>query len=223
MTPKDIKIVIVSNKESSEIKSINTLKNPNNYPIFISKVFGFGNARNYGARHFGDSGLMIQLNDDLELSPDLLDFAQTIKRGEFAFQLVRSNVGDQPCSRVFIIHLEDYWKVGGCDASLKYFFEDGDFYHRATQQGLHFRIVPDNLAIHIPHQHAFYKPNMRKLVSIEAEVCRVFVKYGSNVVRFRHIDRFFVPFRDYRVVLQHLVLRVTFTIYFITKKTLKIN
>src|SRR3990170_8549332 len=113
-------VVVVSNKPKAEMKTLRYLPFPkiwNN--LYIARRFGYGPARNQGAEHFGTEGLMVQLNDDLALSPDLWNYARTYRQGEFGFQVVNEWV----CSRVFIIHLEDYWKIGGCDNSIKFAFE----------------------------------------------------------------------------------------------------
>lgn len=210
-----IDIVVITNKSAEQIKTLATLHCPFPHKLVLCRAFGFGTARNTGALGL-DNNLVVQLNDDLVLSPMLWQFAMTINDGEFAFQVVTNNKGEgQPCSRVFIIHKKDYWRVGGCDNSLKYFFEDGDFYDRAIAAGLKFKAAPDSLAVHIPHVHAFYNPPMAKLARIESEVCRVFVKHKRKVTS--DFVGFFVPFRDYRVVLQHFILRVLFMVYWIIR------
>ena len=186
--------------------------------FFVSRAVGFGKARNVGAIMSGKNGLMVQFNDDLILSSAIWAFLLTLKPGEFAFQIDRS-CGTHVCSRVFAIYLEDFWKVGGFDSNLKYFFEDGDFYHRAILHGLRFREVPETLAIHIPHAHAFYKP--KKWLATESEFCMLFVKYNQNLISFSRLDRFFVPFRDYRVAIQHFILRIIFLNYWLLRRLIK--
>ena len=205
-----LNIAIITNKPTSQIKTLQTLQCPQPHRITLSRAKGFSNARN-AAITIG--GLNIQLNDDLILTPKLWEFAQTIKPGEFAFQLAHEATGDRPCSRVFMIYPEDFYIAQGFDKDLNYFFEDGDFYYRALSKGLKFRAVPDEAAIHIPHKHAFYKPKPKA----EFEAAKIYVKYGQLMMPFKHIDRFFIPFRDYKVALQHFVLRTTFIIYWILK------
>jgi hypothetical protein len=155
------------------------------------------------------------LNDDLVISPELWRYVLSLKRGEFGLQVIHNTKsGDQPCSRVFAIYGSDYWRVGGCDNSLKYFFEDGEFYIRALEAGLQFRRVPNECAVHIPHRHAFYD-NKARVFAVTSEVCHVFVKYKRRVSC--DFVGFFVPFRDYRVVVQHLVLRIGFMVYWIIR------
>lgn len=209
---KNIKVIIVTNKtdptKTATYKSI--MNNLGEFNMLgFSQTPGFGAARNYGAKLCGSSGLMVQFNDDLVLYPHLFSWLRTIQRGEFALQIVGSNV----CSRVFALHVSDYWRVGGCDSRIKYYFEDGDFYIRALKAGLKFRKVPDMFVHHIPHQHALYNPVKNIYVSVE--VARLYHKFGRNLRV--SIFRFFVPFRDYRVVLQHFMLRCIFLCYYIIK------
>jgi hypothetical protein len=205
-----INIAIITNKPISQIKTLQTMHCPYPHRVILSRAIGFSNARNTAITI---GGLNVQLNDDLVLSPKLWEFASTIKQGEFAFQIAHEETGDRPCSRVFMIYPEDFHIAEGFDSELKYFFEDGDFYYRALSKGLKFRAIPDEAAIHIPHKHGFYKPK----VQAESEAAMVYVKYGQQMMPFKHIDRFFIPFRDYHVTLQHFVLRVTFMVYWITR------
>ncbi len=215
MNAASLNIVVVSNKPLNKIKTFETLNCPYRYRLIVCGAAGFGNARNVAAKVFGGSGLMVQFNDDLVLSSKIWDWLCGLERGEFAFQCVDGRA----CSRVFAIWLEDYWRVGGFDSSLKYYFEDGDFYQRAIDAGLRFRRVPNSLARHIPHVHALYNPKMCQMAKIDNEVARVFVTHKRHA--FDRFNRFFVPFRDYRVVVQHLVLRSVFLVYWIWIGSLK--
>ena len=199
------KVVLISNKQIEDIRTLTQIP----YPCFISRVFGFGPARNYGAKHYGNSGLMVQFNDDLVLNPRIWGFIQAFKRGEFGLQIVDEWV----CSRVFVIHLEDYWKVGGCMENIKFAFEDGDFYLRALQAGLRFRRIPSNLAIHIPHQHSWM--SMKNIAKIDSEWSRLFVKYKRNAKR--NMFAFFIRPFHWKVVFQHFVLKVFFTNYWLLR------
>jgi hypothetical protein len=203
-------IAIITNKPKEEIKTLQTLHCVVPHKIVFCRAKGFANARN---KAISKEGLNVQLNDDLVLSPGLWQFTSTVKRGEFAFQLAHEETGDRPCSRVFIIHQEDFSYVGGFNEKLKYFFEDGDFYYRALAKGLKFRVIPDDVALHISHKHAFYTAKL----AVESEAAKVYVMYGQRMMPFKYVDRFFIPFRDYHVALQHLVLRVLFMVYWITR------
>jgi hypothetical protein len=213
-TRRIINIAIISNKQLPEIKTLKTLSCPYPHKIILSGIKGFSRARNAA---FVSTGLNVQLNDDLVLSPKLWDFASELKPGEFAFQVAHELTGDRPCSRVFMIFPEDFLKVGGFDNSIWYFFEDGDFFYRALEKGLKFRSIPDEAAIHIPHKHAFYKPKFQA----ESEAAMIYVKYGERMMPFKYVDRFFIPFRDYHVALQHFVLRTVFMVYWIIRGIIK--
>jgi hypothetical protein len=189
--------------------TLKTLKLPSGAHLVVSRAFGFGSARNEGAKVLGKTGLMVQFNDDLILSPEIWDFIFSLKIGEFALQVVNEWV----CSRVFIIHLEDYWSIGGCDDSIKYAFEDGDFYLRAVKAGLRFRRVPDSLAQHIPHLHSWMKT--KNMAKIDWEWTRLFVKYKRQAKH--NMFAFYIRPFHWKVVFQHFVLKVSFTVYWIIK------
>ena len=203
-----LSIVIVSNKPVEKMATLKTLNQPKFSSLIITRAFGFGKARNEGAVLSG-KGLMVQLNDDLVLNPNLWEFAESFKRGEFGFQVV----GEWVCSRVFIINLEDYWRIGGCDSNIKFAFEDGDFYIRALKAGLKFRRVPDDLAVHIPHEHSWM--SMKNIAQIDWEWSRLFVKHKRQAKR-NMVAFFFRPFH-WRVIFQHFVLKTCFTIFWIIR------
>ena len=152
---------------------------------------------------------MVQFNDDLVLSQHIWNQILNLKFNEF----ILTHEGEHLCSRVFAIYLEDFWKIHGCDEKIKYCFEDGDFAYRAQQAGLKLKVLSPEFAKHIPHPHAFYNP--KRIIPITWEFCKMYVKYKRNFTE--NPSRFFFPFRDYRVVLQHLTLRLTFTLVWIIK------
>jgi hypothetical protein len=190
------------------VKTLETLQCPVQHRVFFCRTLGYGKARNVVAKKFG-SGLMVQFNDDLVLSPNIWNVILQLKHGEF----ILTHEGNNLCSRVFAIHVEDFWKVNGCDESIKYCFEDGDFAFRAQQYGLKLKVLSPDFAKHIPHKHAFYNP--KRIVPISWEFCQMYVKYKRTFTD--DPLRFFFPFHDYRVVLKHLLLRTTFTIIWIIK------
>jgi GT2 family glycosyltransferase len=192
--------------------SLKTLRQPVGSSLVVSRAFGFGLARNDGAKLLGNHGLMVQFNDDLVLSPKIWDFVFSVKHGEFAFQVVDEWV----CSRVFVVHLEDYWGVGGCDENIKFAFEDGDFYLRAVKAGLKFKRVPDSLAVHIPHEHCWMR--MKNIAQVDWEWSRLFVKYKRQAKR--NMFGFFIRPFHWHVVFQHFVLKVSFTVYWIIRGVL---
>lgn len=204
-----LNIAIITLKPVDKVKTLETLHCPVQHKLSFCRTLGYGKARNTVAKKFGSSGLMVHFNDDLILSPQIWKQILNLKRGEF----ILTREGKHLCSRVFAVYLEDFWKVNGCDENIKYVFEDGDFAYRAQQAGLKLKVLSPEFAKHIPHIHSFYKS--KKIVPISWESCKMYVKYKRNF----DSDplRFFIPFRDYRVVLQHLLLRVTFTIVWIVR------
>lgn len=179
--------------------------------FIVSRSYGYGLARNDAAKFFGKKGLMVQFNDDLVLSPDIWNYLNSYQRGEFGFMVVDEWV----CSRVFVIHLEDFWRIGGCDENIKYAFEDGDFYIRATQQGLRFKPIPSKLAKHISHPHSWW--TMKNIAQIDFEWSQLFVKYKRKAKR-NMFAFYFRPFH-WKVLIQHFILKVIFTIYWIIRGT----
>lgn len=209
-----MQIAIITNKESSQIRLFDSFYCPLPYRLILCRARGFGAARNVAAKAFGDKGLMVMFNDDLVLSPKIWDFIVSVKRGEYAMQVE----GPHVCSRVLVVHLEDYWSIGGCDESLRYYFEDGDFHIRAQKQGLKLRVVPAEYAKHIPHRHALLKPNLY----VASEVARLMVKYQRELDSF---SRYFVPFRyglkGISVVVVHFLLRVAALDYWLLRSIVK--
>jgi hypothetical protein len=203
-----LNIGIVTLKSVDKIRTLETLNCPVPYKLFFCRTLGYGKARNNTALEFGTSGLMVQFNDDLILSQDIWHNILSLKRGEF----ILTHDGEHLCSRVFAIYLEDFWNIR-FDESIKYCFEDGDFAYRAQQAGLKLKVLSPKFSKHIPHPHSFYKP--KRIVPITWEFCKMYVKYN------RHFDKnplnFFFPFHDYKVAVQHLILRLTFTVIWIIK------
>ena len=152
---------------------------------------------------------MVQFNDDLIISQKIWDHILNLKPSEF----ILTHDGEHLCSRIFAIHLQDFWQVGGCDETIKYCFEDGDFAYRAQQQGLQLKVLSPDFAKHIPHPHAFYNP--KKIIPITWEFCKMYVKYKRNFDL--NPINFYFPFHDYKVALKHLTLRVAFTVAWIIK------
>jgi hypothetical protein len=204
-----LNIAVITLKPSSHVKTLETLKCPVPHRLIFCRTRGYGKARNTAAAVFGGYGLMVQFNDDLVLSPQIWRHILSLKRGEF--MLTRE--GEHLCSRVFAVHLEDYWNVHGCDSKIKYVFEDGDFAFRAQKFGLKLKVLSPDFAKHIPHVHAFYKS--KYIVPITWESCRLYVKYKRSFTD--NPLRFFFPFHDYRVILQHFTLRSMFMIAWIIR------
>jgi glycosyltransferase involved in cell wall biosynthesis len=120
---QSVSIVIVSGKKTNKtLQSLHDL--PEGSEIIVSTKQGLGFARNYGAFRCRYD-LMVQLDDDLEIYPEFWGWVQSLKVGEFAMGTVD---GVNPATRVFAIHLQDFFAVGGFDSSFRYIFEDWDFF-----------------------------------------------------------------------------------------------
>jgi hypothetical protein len=205
-----INIAIITLKTIDKIQTLKTLNCPYPHRLIFCRAKGFGNARNVAATYFGSSkDVMVQFNDDLVISPKIWKHILELKHGEF----ILSREGEHLCSRIFAIHLNDYWSVGGCDGNITYCFEDGDFAYRAQKKHLRLKVLSPKFAKHIVHPHAFYNP--KRIVPITWEFCKMYVKYT------RHFDKnplhFYFPFHDYKVALKHLILRLVFTVIWIIK------
>jgi len=206
-----LSIAIITLKPYSQIKTLDTLHCPVPYNLLFCRTKGYGKARNVAASYFKPFDLMVQFNDDLVLSSQIWNHILSLGQEEFML----THDGPNLCSRVLAIHVNDFWKINGCDSSIKYCFEDGDFAYRAQQAGLKLKILSPEFAKHISHKHSFYNP--KHIVPITWEFCKMYVKYKRNFTD--DPMRFFFPFHDYRVLLQHFLLRITFTLTWIIKGT----
>lgn len=138
-------IIITSCKP--EIKTLQYLPTElRGFHVVVSREFGVGLARNVGAEKCG-GGLLVFLDDDLNLHPKVADYIVNVAPGEFAMTFLSGF----PCSRVLAIHSNDFFKLGGFDDSIRFTGEDRDFFVRAVDSGLRFKPVPIGLVHHIPH------------------------------------------------------------------------
>jgi glycosyltransferase involved in cell wall biosynthesis len=140
-----ISIIIPSCKE--EIATLDSLDScPVGFEVIVSKVSGLGRCRNYGVRK-AQHDFIVMFDDDIVVSPEIWHHVLNVKRGEFAMAFLSGF----PCSRVVAVHAEDFWRIGGFDESIKFTGEDRDFYVRALEAGLRFKLVPLSLVYHVPH------------------------------------------------------------------------
>jgi glycosyltransferase involved in cell wall biosynthesis len=143
--------------------------------VIVRRDSGIAFARNQGARA-ATLGLMVQLDDDLTLKPEIWSFIRSVKPGEFAMCYVTRHVA----TRVFIIHLDDFWQLGGFDEAIRYVWEDGEFYMRAVKAGLRFRLVPPNLYVHRDHTSVRMSSRL-KAFKTGWEWCKFFARYNRWV------------------------------------------
>jgi glycosyltransferase involved in cell wall biosynthesis len=203
----EISVVIISGKqENKTLHSLNGL--PDGSQVIVSTKRGLGFARNFGASCCTNS-LMVQFDDDLEVEPEFWSWLQNLKSGEFAMATVD---GVNPATRVFAVHLSDFFKVGGFNPNIKYIYEDWEFFRAAVKHGLRFKMVPNRLYIHIQHTN---RNEGRNKFKIHWESARIWAKYpaysgdffGRKNPLFNAMYFFFKPIRglDFKVFLVRFI------------------
>jgi len=180
-----------------------------NFPheTLIVKTRGWGKARCFGIDN-AQNDFVVMVNGDVEVKAEAWPLLFSCKHGEFFM----ANHNGGACSRIFAIHREDCNSV--CfNSSLKYIFEDGDFYVRALAKGFKCHIVPSNLYVHPTH----YNPilfDFKQSWFLDWEYSRMFAKY-SFFVR-RDLFNFFIqPFSVKRV--PNMILRVYATLFWVAR------
>jgi GT2 family glycosyltransferase len=143
--------------------------------IFV-RTSGIGLARSMGALA-AKGDLIVMLDSDLHVKPELWAWLLTLKHGTFA--MVKNPEHQSYSSRVFAMHKDDYVKTGGFDHSLKYLWEDGEFALRASNLGFKIVPVPSNLYQHIAHQPRFQKKQF--FVQFNWEYARLIVKFNRRI------------------------------------------
>jgi len=142
---KAVSIIIPTIKNN--ITTLTSLEHcPVSHELIISRKYGLGLARNYGAKQARNE-LLVFLDDDLTLKPEIWKEILDTEKGEFRMIFVKGF----PITRVMVIHQEDFWNVGGFDPYFLFSSEDRDFYARALLHGLHFKPIPISLTIHKSH------------------------------------------------------------------------
>lgn len=180
------------------------------HETWIVKVRGWGLAR-YLALGSARCSFVVMVNGDVDVKAELWPILLSCQRGEFFM----TNYNGGACSRVFAGWAEDVARVG-FDASLRFIFEDGDFYARALNKGFKFRVVPGNLFVHHEHRHDFiFNPRTSFLFDIE---------YSKMMARYKFFVRrdlfnfFLQPWCLRR--LPNMLLRVFATLFFIVRGAL---
>lgn len=202
-----ISIVIISGKqENKTLHSLNGL--PDGSQVTVSTKKGLSYARNFGASCCHNP-LMVQFDDDLEVKPEFWSWIKNLQVGEFAMATVD---GVNPATRVFAVYLSDFFKVGGFNNSLKYIYEDWEFFRAAVKHGLRFKMVPQRLYKHIDHPN---RNEGRNKFKIHWESARIWAKYplysgdffGRKKPLFNAVNFFIKPIRglDFRVFLVRFV------------------
>lgn len=150
-------------------------------PCVVSRAAGLGFARNEGARR-AKGKLLVFLDDDLLLNPDIVKVIFDVKQGEFAMTFL----GGFPCTRVMVIYAADFWRVGGFDESIRFTGEDRDFYVRALEAGLKCRKIPIDLVYHRPHK--VRAKNIHVALASVRENMVFLLKYGVKYPKVFRVD-----------------------------------
>lgn len=149
---------------------------PWNFEAIFVTNFGIGLARSAGASA-AKGDLIVMLDSDLFVKPELWTWLLTLKNGTFAMAKDPEHLGYS--SRVFAIHKDDYVKIGGFNPSLKYLWEDGEFALRASLLGFKVAPVPSNLYHHVEHQGRFQ--NKQLFIQFNWEYARLVVKFNRKI------------------------------------------
>ncbi len=145
---------------------------PLNSEVIIVRNSGVGFARSIGASA-AKGDLLVMLDSDLVLSPELWAWILKLQKGTFAMTKNTERVSYS--TKVFAIHKEDYLKVGGFNSSLKYLWEDGEFALRASSLGLKVAPVPSSMYKHIEHESRCRSKDF--FIYFNWEYARLFVKF----------------------------------------------
>lgn len=190
----------------SDIVTLKSL--PNNVDdVVVSRIFGLGRARNYGAA-MAKNNLLVFLDDDLEVPSDVWNFVFDVNSGEFGMSFLNGF----PCTRVFVIHKEDFWRVGGFDGEIFFTGEDRDFFVRALDYGLKFKYIPLCSVKHFSHEYR--GKNIHVAIGSVKEDILFIIKYWR-----KHPKVFRVDFLDrlLRGQFRTLLLEFVFLLYFVVR------
>ena len=197
----DLSVIVTSRK-----RCVETLVScPDVSDVVVCRDFGLGLARNNGARK-AKRELLVFLDDDLVVDPELWKHVLEVKSGEFGMTFLSGF----PCTRVLAIHKADFWRIGGFDEKIKFTGEDRDFYVRAVDAGLKFKWIPMNLVKHQPH--VVRAKNIHVAIAMVKENMVFLRKYWRQ-----HPDIFKVDFLDRfrRGQFRTLLLEVFWLLYLI--------
>ena len=149
---------------------------PQNCDAIFVRNLGIGLARSVGASA-AKGDLIVMLDSDLVVKPELWTWLLTLKNGTFA--MAKNTEHRNYSSRIFAIHRDDYVKVGGFNPSLKYLWEDGEFALRASNLGFKVVAVPSDLYQHIEHEPRCR--NKQFFISFNWEYARLMVKFNRRI------------------------------------------
>ena len=149
---------------------------PSHTEVIVVKNFGIGLARSIGAAA-AKGDLMVMLDSDLVVAPELWSWVSALKNGTFA--MTKNAKRASYASKVFAIHKDDYLKIGSFDRSLRYLWEDGEFALRASSLGFKVVPVPASMYRHIEHQSRCM--DKQSYVYFNWEYARLYVKFRRKI------------------------------------------
>ena len=148
---KKLSIIIITGKKNWEIISLDSIKScPYEHEVIINRDFGFGFARNQGAR-MAKYDLLVYFDDDVSFGSEVWKYVEMIERGKFVMSLMNLTGYWFANTRGFMILKDDFWKIGGFDENFAYGCEDRDFFLRAVDAGMKHIELPISLLKHKPH------------------------------------------------------------------------
>ena len=141
---EDVTVVIPSNKP--RVFTVELSPWLKDYRVVVvHNSMGIAPAQNMCARQVR-GGVMVMVTDDLAVDPQVQQFFN-IGKGEFCML----HTGAFPAGGVTVIHVNDFWRVGGFNEQLLYGSVDSEFYARAVLCGLRYKPIPQGLVKHVKH------------------------------------------------------------------------
>ena len=184
---KEVSIIIPTMKKK-------VITDPKTCPVphetIISRKQGISHARNWGAKK-AKHNLLVFLDDDLILKKQVWKYLLNIKHGEFAMY----KLFNYPCTRVFSIHKDDFWSIGGFDETINYIGEDRIFYAQAREKGFKCIMIPPHSVTHIPHKPALSNRYVKLVAAIE--LMRLFVIH-TRKVEHNMFKMYLIPLKNRR-------------------------
>lgn len=178
-------------------QTIQSLKNfPFEHEIIISKKFGLGYARNYGALNSNGEYLLF-LDSNLEINPKLFQLMEVVFRVEHSYLMSFDGFSHggkgEPITQVLFIKKSDFNKVKFSEKII-YSGEDRDFFIKAVYKGLiHFLFKPSFYYTHIDHEIRALKSSYN-LINFTNEHSKLLVFHGAKVRLYKGFFRWFFPY-----------------------------
>lgn len=105
---KKLSIIIITGKKNWEIISLDSIKScPYEHEVIINRDFGFGFARNQGAR-MAKYNLLVYFDDDVSFDERVWKYVEMIDRGKFVMPLLNPKWYWFANTRGFMILKDDF-------------------------------------------------------------------------------------------------------------------